>query len=171
VSAASISYEPLPSAWTALSADIDAGQRFAAQRDAAQWKEDLYGTLRTFGLEGGLTIRSEDQELRWGGFLLDLACLLADWMKDERPRRTTLRPIEQSNNVEIDARVEPATITSGPFVLHVPVGELRLAVEGFLRDLSLDAAVREPRLAGVPGFEWVADRGSTVPRESGEDRA
>lgn len=157
MSAASIRYKLLPSSWTALSADVGAAQR----------KEDLYGTLRTFGLEGGLVIRWEDQELRWGGFLLDLACALADWVKDETPRRSILKPIEQANNVEIDSRDEPATVTSGPFVLQVPIGELRRAIESFLRDLSHDVTAREPRLAGVPGFEWMAVRGSS-PREPGE---
>lgn len=141
-----ITYTTMPGAWGLLSRDID----------SARIANDLYWTLRAFGLEGGLEIRYGNQEVRWGGFLLDVACGLSAWLDVDGPRVTTIRPVEQANDVVIDTRVEPAIVRSGQFELRVPRIALRSAVEGFLQDLAAEAARQEPRLARVAGFSWTA---------------
>ena len=52
--------------WKQLNEEIDRGT-----------PDDLYWTLRAFGLEGQVRLTWGEQELVWGGFLLDLACALA----------------------------------------------------------------------------------------------
>ena len=129
--------------WKQLNGDIDRGT-----------PDDLYWTLRAFGLEGQVRLTWGDQELVWGGFLLDLACALAEW--SEVPNQA-LRffPVEQSNPVRIEKIDQSVRFRSGVYDMSVQSAAAIEAVSGFLRLIARDLSTQVDRIESIPGFEWV----------------
>jgi len=116
--------------------------------------EDVYWTARAFGLEGTATFDLAGSEFEWYGFLLDLACALAEWRSEDR-RTFLFLPAEQAGPVQIERVGAWDAYRIGSWqagLLHEESIEL---VDGWLARLGAEVLSTEPRLGDVPGFEWI----------------
>lgn len=124
--------------------------------DLAADPSNAYWPLRTFGLEGRVIFTLDKTDLVWGGFLLDLACALAQWIANPGQAQK-FTPIEQSNDIDFSPIGPLTRFRCGDF--H---GTLRttVAVEmvsGFLSRIASDLAAKAPALLDVSGFDWVRE--------------
>ena len=136
--------------WKQLNEDIDRGT-----------PDDLYWTLRAFGLEGQVRLTWGEQELVWGGFLLDLACALAKWSEDPK-QALRFSPVEQSNDVRVENIDQSIRFRSGVYDVSVQSAVAIDAVSGFLGLIAKDLGTHVDRIQSIPGFEWVKRR---LPRQ------
>jgi hypothetical protein len=120
-------------------------------------QEDRYWTLRVFGLEGSVSIPVSAGEVRWGGYLLDLACGMADWLQDP-VRVHTIHPVEQSNDVSLRPSNGSLFITSGGQSGHEELNAAVAMLDDWLVQLSSELAAKAPDVLSVPGFEWATKR-------------
>lgn len=105
-------------------------------------------------------------QLRWGGFLLDLATGFSEWLR--RPEHAhVIHPVEQSNDVEIRPGAGSVVFRSGGVEGTLPMDEAILMVEDWLERLSEDIRSNAPEVLTIPGFDWARDRALGRPRRSG----
>jgi hypothetical protein len=140
-----ITYSFLPGVWDMLS------------RPPAAAAADQYWTLRAYGLEGTVQIPTDQGDVRWGGFILDLACGLAEWAADPKQSRK-ISPAEQSNDVIVGVFGNRVRIVSGGQTGELDQSAAVTMIDGWLTAIAKDLETNAPRVLEVAGFEWAADR-------------